>query len=92
MKLKRCKTVIFISLAALLVVLASQCSGAISEWATRPGTVGNALSSEVQDGASVYLDAVIVDKIQARKTPHYFTVRECFDAKSKIVVNIPAPA
>lgn len=90
--LKQRKAVVFFSLAVLLVTLASQCLGAISEWATRPGTVGNALSSEVQDGASVYLDAVIVDKIQARKAPHYFTVRECFDAKSKIVVNIPAPA
>lgn len=90
--MNRCKAVVPVLLYALLVTLASHCLAATSEWATRPGTVGNTLSPDVQDGTSIYLDAVIVDKIRARRTPHYFTVRECFDAKSKIVVNIPAPA
>ncbi len=60
-----------------------------TDWMTRPGTIGHALS--LADGSHVYLDAVVADKIRARQKPAYFVVRECFNPKDRLVMNIPPP-
>ncbi len=69
--------------AIVLLFLSVGCSAQTS-WDSRPGTIRNALT--LQDGSHVVLDAEIVDKIRARQIPAYFTITECFDRTSRLVV------
>lgn len=83
MTLSRAKIgMVLIALMALMAFpVSAYCS---ADWMNRPGTIGHALS--LKDGTSVYLDAVVVDKIKARQNPAYVLIRECFDSKSRIVI------
>ena len=63
---------------------------ATSDWMTRPGTISHAMM--MPDGAHVYLDAVVVDKIRAKIEPAYFVIRECLKPNDRpIVLTQPSP-
>ncbi len=78
------RTAIVIS---LLVSPLSVSASAVPDWMTRPGTIGHA--TRLEDGSHVYLDAVLVDKIEGKTTPSYLVIRECFSSTDRIVVITP---
>ena len=80
---------VVVGIAALAAALFSLPTGAVPDWAARPGTIWHALSQP--NGARVYLDAVVVGKIEARQNPPYFVIREFFDKNARIIVYAPPP-
>lgn len=63
------------------------------DWMVREGTIYHAMT--LKDGSSVYLDAVIVGKIQTAAHPEYFTIHEVYRLKdldgALVVVTPPSP-
>jgi len=80
---------VVVGIAALAAAFLSLPTGAVPDWAVRPGTIWHALSQP--NGARVYLDAVVVGKIEARQNPPYFVIREFFDKNARIIVYAPPP-
>ena len=76
----------FASLLATLC-LAAGVSASTSNWMQREGTIGHALT--LDDGAKVYLDAVLIGKIRAKLPTPYFTVYEPYNSKDRLIVLTP---
>lgn len=72
--------VIVLAISTLLPIPAT----ASTDWLARPGTI--AYAETLPDGAQVYLDAVIVDKIKAHQKPAYFVIHEWWDPSSRMIV------
>ncbi len=66
----------------VFLTLASVAQGA--DWMVRPGTIAHAKT--LSDGASVSLDAELVDQIVTTDYPAHLVIRECFDRNARIVV------
>ncbi|MEN6521082.1 MAG: right-handed parallel beta-helix repeat-containing protein [Armatimonadota bacterium] len=79
----KAKLVVLFVLASILC-LATATMALVPEWMTRPGTVANAISQD--DDTHVYLDAVVIDKIITREATPYFTVRETWNATSRVCI------
>ena len=84
--------------AILAVALLTLTSGvwaatALPDWMVREGSIYHAMTLE--DGSSIYLDAVIVGKIQTAAHPEYFTIHEVYRRKdldgALAVVTPPSP-
>ncbi|MDO8682416.1 MAG: right-handed parallel beta-helix repeat-containing protein [Armatimonadota bacterium] len=75
------------SLVFIFILLFCAIAIAAPDFQSRLGTIRHALLQS--DGTAVSLDAVMVDKIRAKQEPAYFTAREGFNAKDRIVILTP---